>query len=281
MRFPLDMTTVVGQSFRNSSFVLRIEGSMLRVQSVARELERRIVNGEYAVGERVPTEPELAMEFAVSRTTVRGAVSGLQARGLVSREQGRGTFVRGATQVSINMLLEANLSVSSVIRESGRIPGTIGLTVQREFAPPAVLAALGLPDGSRCIVVRRTRTADGVPTADSTDYLLEVPSLPSDPHAYEHSIYDLLEKTHHRPVSTGTARIQAKQAVGSMANRLGLADGSPVLVLSQVHELVGGTPVMYSVISLRSDVVNLYVHRGQHLYDPLHESERGLVPQSG
>jgi Transcriptional regulators len=251
---------------------------MLRVQSVARELERRIIDGEYGLGTRIPTEPELATEFSVSRTTIRGAMSGLQARGLVSREQGRGTFVRGSGRVSINMVLDANLSVSEVIRESGRVPATIGLSVIREFAPPAVLAALRLPSPSHCIVVRRTRTADGVPAADGTDYLLEVPSLPTDRQAYVHSIYDLLEKTHRRPVSSGTAQIQAALATGETARNLALPDGSPVLVLSQVHELVGGTPVMYSVISLRSDVVNLYVHRGQRDDGSLHESESGSVP---
>jgi len=246
---------------------------MLRVQSVTRELERRIITGEYAVGDQLPTEPELAAEFAVSRTTIRGAVSDLQARGLLSREQGRGTFVRGPARVRVDMVLEANLSVTAVIQESGRTPGTVGLTVRREAAPPAVLGALRLPHGSRCIVVRRTRTADGVPTADSTDYLLEVPALPTQKEAYEHSIYELLEQTHHRPVSSGTAKVEAKQARGDTAARLELEEGAAVLVLSQVHELVGGKPVMYSVISLRSDVVNLYVHRGRRDDETLHESD--------
>ena len=44
------------------------------------------------------------------------------------------------------------------------------------------------------------------------------------------------------------------------------------------NELVGGSPVMYSVISLRSDVVNLYVHRGQHDDGSLHKSENRSDP---
>ena len=253
---------------------------MLRVQLVARELERRIVDGIYVRGERVPTEPDLASEFAVSRTTIRGAVAALQARGMVSREQGRGTFVRGPGRVNVSMILEANLSVTEVIRASGRIPGTTGLSVNRELAPPAVVTALRVPVGSRCIVVRRTRTADGVPTTDSIDYLLEVPSLPRAPEAYEHSLYTLLEETHHRPVISGTAAVAAMPALGTTAPRLGVAEGTPILVLSQVHELVGGTPVMYSIISLRSDVVNLYVHRGERVGNLLHESEQGAMSQS-
>lgn len=246
---------------------------MTRVQAVARELERQIVAGDFEIGSQLPTEPELAVAFGVSRTTIRGAVSELQARGLVSREQGRGTFVRGHGAVHVNMLLEANLSVTDVIRGSGRTPGTTGLSVDEEFAPAAVLHALRLPLGARCLVVRRTRTADGVPTTDSTDYLLTVPSLPRTEKAYEHSIYELLEETHRRPVSSGTARIEAKLATDDTAVRLDVPDGSAILVLSQVHELDDGTPVMYSVISLRSDVVNLNVHRRGRADGSLHESE--------
>ncbi|MGX5681239.1 GntR family transcriptional regulator [Schumannella luteola] len=245
---------------------------MLRVQSVAQELERRVVDGVYAEGTRLPAEPELATEFAVSRTTIRGAVADLQARGLVSREQGRGTFVRGTGRVSVSMTLETNLSVSAVIRESGRQPGTTGLSVHRELAPAAVLAALRLPAGSHCIVVRRTRTADGVAVTDSIDHLLEVPSLPTDPGSYEQSVYELLEEVHRRPVSSGTAMIQAATAEQPTAERLGVAVGHPILVLSQVHDLDGGIPVMYSIVSIRSDVMNLYVHRGSSTVDPLHES---------
>ncbi len=251
---------------------------MLRVQSVAQELERRIVDGVYISGDRLPTEPKLCSQFGVSRTTVRGAVSALQARGLVSREQGRGTFVLGTGSVSVTMLLEANLSVTDVIRGSGRRPGTTGISVNREFVPSEVVTALQVPVGSHCVVVRRTRTADDVPAADSIDYLLEVPSLPLEPDAYEHSIYELLEGIHRRPVTSGTAKIEARAAVGMTAKRLGLSDGSPVLVLSQVHELTGGTPVMYSVISLRSDVVNIHVHRGNRNDGPLHESGGEPLP---
>jgi GntR family transcriptional regulator len=245
---------------------------MLRVQSVAQELERRIVNGIYAAGERVPTEPQLAAEFSVSRTTVRGAVADLQARGLVSREQGRGTFVRSTGRVSVSMILETNLSVSEVIRASGREPGTTGLSVQRKLAPAAVLTALRLADGSKCVVVRRTRTADGVPIADSVDHLAEVRGLPLTPAAYENSIYELLEATHRQPVSSGTARIEALAAPLASAKRLDVPEGTPILVLSQVHELVDGSPVMYSIVSLRSDVMNLYVHRGPTGGQTLHES---------
>lgn len=56
-------------------------------------LKERILAGELAPGDRLPTETALAEEFGVSRTVVREAVSRLQAAGLVETFQGRGSFV--------------------------------------------------------------------------------------------------------------------------------------------------------------------------------------------
>ncbi|HOB57177.1 MAG TPA: UTRA domain-containing protein, partial [Rhodoglobus sp.] len=71
---------------------------------------------------------------------------------------------------------------------------------------------------------------------------------------------------------SGTARIEALAAPLASAKRLDVPEGTPILVLSQVHELVDGSPVMYSIVSLRSDVMNLYVHRGPTGGQTLHES---------
>lgn len=57
------------------------------------ELAARIRKGDYAVGQRLPTEAAIGQEFGVSRTVVREAVSRLQAEGRVVTRHGIGTFV--------------------------------------------------------------------------------------------------------------------------------------------------------------------------------------------
>jgi GntR family transcriptional repressor for pyruvate dehydrogenase complex len=52
-----------------------------------------IVSGRYAVGDRLPTETELAEAWGVSRPVVREALLRLRADGLVVSHQGLGTFV--------------------------------------------------------------------------------------------------------------------------------------------------------------------------------------------
>ena len=55
------------------------------------ELKRRILQGEYQNGQRLPGENEMAGEFSMSRQTVRQALSMLEQEGLIQRRQGSGT----------------------------------------------------------------------------------------------------------------------------------------------------------------------------------------------
>jgi GntR family transcriptional regulator len=65
---------------------------------VAEELREEIRDGKLEPGTPMPSEPELAERFGLSRTTVRNAVKQLRDWGLVRTEQGRGTFVRTERQ---------------------------------------------------------------------------------------------------------------------------------------------------------------------------------------
>jgi DNA-binding FadR family transcriptional regulator len=62
---------------------------------VAHELLVLILGGHLAVGDRLPSERQLASRFGVSRPTVREALGVLEARGLVATRKGSGTFVTG------------------------------------------------------------------------------------------------------------------------------------------------------------------------------------------
>ena len=57
------------------------------------DLERMILEGDLAPGEKLPAERELAEHFGVSRASVRDALRELEKRGLIDRRPGRGTLV--------------------------------------------------------------------------------------------------------------------------------------------------------------------------------------------
>jgi DNA-binding FadR family transcriptional regulator len=76
----------------SASLVSRVKVSNLTDQ-VTKELNRRIAEGEFALGSRLPTEQDLSADFGVSRTVVREAISRLKSEGLVETRQGAGAFV--------------------------------------------------------------------------------------------------------------------------------------------------------------------------------------------
>lgn len=60
---------------------------------IANEMRAAILDGTYAVGDRLATERKMATDFAVNRCTVREAVKRLEIEGLVSVRQGIGIVV--------------------------------------------------------------------------------------------------------------------------------------------------------------------------------------------
>jgi GntR family transcriptional regulator, transcriptional repressor for pyruvate dehydrogenase complex len=59
----------------------------------ARQLRQRLADGAWEVGQRLPSEVELAEQLGVGRSTVREAVRVLAHEGLLETRQGAGTFV--------------------------------------------------------------------------------------------------------------------------------------------------------------------------------------------
>lgn len=75
-------------------------------KQVADQLEKMIENGYYAVGDKIPTEPELTEMFSVSRNTLREAVQSLTAAGILVVKQGDGTYVRSNNSFHARMSIE-------------------------------------------------------------------------------------------------------------------------------------------------------------------------------
>lgn len=71
----------------------RRRASLVR-SGVALQLRGAMASGRFAIGDRLPTERELALRFKVGRKTVRQALDELDREGLIERRVGNGTFVR-------------------------------------------------------------------------------------------------------------------------------------------------------------------------------------------
>ncbi|MFJ8693413.1 FadR/GntR family transcriptional regulator [Streptomyces roseolilacinus] len=73
--------------------------SALSDQVIA-QLRNQITSGEWPVGSRIPTEPELVEQLGVARNTVREAVRALAHNGLLDIRQGSGTYVVATSELA-------------------------------------------------------------------------------------------------------------------------------------------------------------------------------------
>lgn len=127
---------------------------------VAAVLRRRIVDGDLAVGDPMPSEAALVAEFGASRGTVRQALATLRTEGLIGGGQGRPPVVRQATP---GQPFETFLSFTAWAEESGRKPGQRTVEIARRAASTHAADALGLAPGDPVIEVLRLRFLDDEP----------------------------------------------------------------------------------------------------------------------
>lgn len=130
--------------------------------AVKESLRKLISDQAFHEAGKLPPEEELARQLAVSRITIRKALTDLEQEGLLLRLHGRGTFVNpAARQVKVN--LSSMLEFGSVISGNGYRPECRLVSVEEERIPAAYGEQLGAGKEGRGIRVEKLYMADGVP----------------------------------------------------------------------------------------------------------------------
>jgi DNA-binding GntR family transcriptional regulator len=226
---------------------------------IADTLRDRLLAGDFVAGSRLPSEPELARNLGVSRSSLRAAIALLEAEGLLRRLHGSGTYV--THRPALRNDLSRNFGVTEMIAATGLQAGSIRERADREPAPEHVAAAFGIEAGAPLSVLRRVRTASGRPVVDTTDWCREEVLDPSELSALgDGSVYTALAAQglaiHH-----GVATISPSVATPELARRLEVSAGSLLLTLFQVDSTVLGEVVLVSLEHHLADAFEVSVYR--------------------
>lgn len=184
------------------------------------DFETRILSGELAPGDRLPTEQALMAHYGCARMTVHKALSPLAAAGLIERRRKAGTFV--ARPRAHSMVLDIpDLAAEVAARGQAYAYRLLGRTLRAADASQSAMLELDgvhTADGRPLAAEHRLVAAAVAPGIETADFARQSPGA------------WLLA---HVPWSEAETRITAAAATAAEATTLGLAKGAPLLCVAR------------------------------------------------
>jgi GntR family transcriptional regulator len=202
----------------------------VKYSDIKERIEAMILQGEIGIGKQLPSEPDLAKQFNVSRGTIRQALSELSRDAIVARRSGAGTFVIRMPGKSTRIV-----SLTQQIRDAGMEPTTEVLAKEQIMASTvdkwiwaAYLIAEDKISETPLYRIDRLRCGDGQPMARQTTYLLAADFRADllQTADFTRSIFGVYED-HYRRVGWANEHIQARPATDAELKLLQMQELPP------------------------------------------------------
>ncbi len=227
----------------------QVERPLPPYEQIAQYYRDKIKSGELVDGDRLPSIRQIAEEWNVAHATASKVLRALAAEGLVKILPGS-----GGTLVADSQLGYSPRDRLTSIRGAGRVylAGEYARIVSAELVPAteSVADAIGLEPGA--MVIRRHRVtfrADGVPVSASTSWfdgaLAEVAPLLLVAERIKQGTSGYIEERTGRRAHSGRDQFTAGLADATVAEELGVPEGSPVLVGRNWYRDADGEAIEY------------------------------------
>jgi len=224
--------------------------------SLGHIIRSKIQSGEWAVGERIPSERELMGIFNVSRATVRLAIENLEKEGILYRERGKGTFV---APPKIEQGVLRLLEFSDVIKHNGLRPQSKMLGKSRIDPPPNVQKILALAPSEQIVWLQRLLLVNEAPMLIETSYF-SAERFPDLCDVYDGNVELHKFVYEHYGVEVVRARETFEPVIleAEEAETLGVTGGFPALWVEHIAYDAREKPVAYLTSLLRGDRCRFY-----------------------
>lgn len=213
-------------------------------------IKQRILDGDYDIHERLPSESEMMKVFGVSRITVRQALRDLHTDGLVFSVQGKGTFVSRPKAVQDIQSLQGFGEAMSPqgYETSARVIG-----VQEVRASGDVAEALNLSRNSKVIELTRIRYLNREPVSlDNSFFPLEIGKALQGRDLTQ-DVFPMLENEFGIGLGHADLKVEAIVANEALAQHLNVDVGSSILRIQRLVFSQAGDPIDFEYLSYRGD----------------------------
>ncbi len=219
---------------------------------LAQTIQRRIEDGTYPPGTRVPSENQLVQAFGMSRPTVVRALELLKRDGWAESRQGYGTIVRGRPAV---VEQKDRRGSEALARDESQAAGRL-VEVGYVPVPVRVASALGLAKRAKVLMRRFLVEEDGEPIELVSSYfpaglvegteLESAEPLPGGTHVH-------LEARKKVRFDHVTERVSARLPEREEAELLDLPEGVPVISVLVIACDASGQALQVSDVLLPAD----------------------------
>jgi GntR family histidine utilization transcriptional repressor len=194
---------------------------------IEQALVARIAAGEFAPGDPIPHEAELAAAYGVTRPTIGRALSALVEQGLIERKR------RAGSRVAVRGRVAARLAIPLVREEIAATGAAYGyrLLARKTAPPPAEVARLfGLTPGAAALRTDALHLADGRPWQRESRWI-NLKTVPAAARADFATVSPNEWLVREAPFTRIAHEVAAEPADADTARLLGMAEGAPVLRL--------------------------------------------------
>jgi GntR family transcriptional regulator len=215
-------------------------------------LKHLVLRGDYAPGERLPSEHELSSQLGISRPTLREGLRLLEEEGVIIRRHGVGTFVAERLPV-IEGGLEVLESIDRLAERRGLRTSMGALEIRQRSATQRELIGLNLERDTPITMVKRVILVDGKPVAALTDIVpqdcLSPEELrsPDRPDGFRGSVLEWFLARGWPLLSHSLTELAAEPADAELARGLDIPRGAALMKLEAQLFATDGRVIDYSI----------------------------------
>jgi GntR family transcriptional regulator len=238
-------------------------------------IRKRIVEGTYPLGTKIPSEMELSKEFGVHRLTARHALTLLVQEGYLERFRKRGTFVSKRVKEFVGLEFTGFFGdlFDHVVKFKAK-----KVEILSEPPPEMVADLFQLdPKKDQVTVIRRVRFLGKSPAAFTVSYLpLDVGSRLNKKDLYRMSLLKIFREKLHIPLGEAFQTIELTVADKHIAEALKIPLGGQILMIQRSFFTKDGKPFDFVQSYYRGDKFRFFV---RFRYDD--EEDRLLLAKWG
>ena len=219
-----------------------------------------IINKEFRPGDKIPSENELAKRFKVNRLTVRQALSQLVQEGFLISKRGQGTFVIDNEKLYENLDLEFSGFIDDLFYQITTTK-TMTVEIKKVDLTTLVKEKLKLEEKEDSVIqIKRVRYKKGNSFAYTINYLpLEIGNKITEKELKKKPLLQIIEQDLNIQFTEAFQTIEASFADKDVSERLGVAQGSPILYVERVMYTDNRKPVEFVQTSYRGDLYKYIV----------------------